>query len=84
MAERRSTYLFHYEQDFETAKNHLYREMYDDYNDSNRIYFYGFWGSCSQFDWDQCYRVDIYDECSDPLRASSILREHDGKYYETD
>lgn len=82
MADRRSTYLFHYEKDYEDARNHLYREMYDDYSNSNRIHFYGFWGSCSQFDWDQCYRIDIYSECSDAPHAASILREHDGKYYD--
>ena len=82
MANRRSTYLFHYEDAYKDAINHLYREMRDDYYDSNRIHFYGFWGSCSDFGWNECYRVDIYDECSDPIHASSILREHDGKYYD--
>ena len=39
MADRRSTYVFDREQDYEDAKNHLYHEMYSDYNNSDCIYF---------------------------------------------
>ena len=35
MAERRSTYVFDRESDYEDAKNHLYHAMYSDYNDSD-------------------------------------------------
>lgn len=82
MAERRSTYVFEKESDYEDFRNHLYREMYRDYNDSNCVYFYGSWGSCSRFDWDTCYRVDIYSDCSDAPRVANLIREHNGKYYD--
>ena len=82
MADRRSTYVFNKAEDYEDARNHLYREMNSDYNDSNCIYFYGWWGSCSRFDWDSCYRIDIYSNCSDAPRVANILREHCGRYYD--
>ncbi len=82
MAERRSTYLLPTENDFNDVRDHLYREMQSDYYDSNKLYFYGSWGSCSRFDWDQCYRIDIYSDCSDPEYAASIIREHRGRYYD--
>lgn len=82
MAERRSTYLFENEQDYIDAKDHLYREMYRDYNDSDCIDFYGWWGSCSRFEWDSCYRIDIYSECSNVPRVADIIREHNGRYYD--
>lgn len=44
MATKISTYLFSNEEDFNQAKDHLYRLMYDDYNASDKIYFYGWWG----------------------------------------
>lgn len=82
MAERRSTYVFPNESDYEDARDHIYREMYSDYNDSDRIYFYGYWGSCSKFDWERCYRIDIYSDCSDAPHAADIFREHRGRYIE--
>lgn len=82
MATRRSTYVVRDEQDFEDIRSHIYREMYDDYYDSNKIYFYGYWGSCSRFDWDQCYKIEIWSDCSDPIMAASIIKEHGGRYYE--
>lgn len=75
MAERRSTYVFDREQDYEDARNHLWREMYSDYNDYNCIYFYGSWGS-------DCWRIDIYSNCSDAPCVADIIREHRGKYYD--
>ena len=75
MADRRSTYVFDREQDYEDAKNHLYHEMYSDYNDSGCIDFYGSWGS-------DCWRIDIYSDCSDAPHVADILREHRGKYYD--
>lgn len=82
MATRRSTYVLPSEEDFEDVKNHLYREMYSDYNDSDKVYFYGYWGSCSRFDWDECYKIEIWSDCSDPVRVASIIKEHGGKYYD--
>lgn len=82
MADRRSTYLFEKEQDYNDVRDHLYREMYSDYNNSNCVYFYGYWGSCSKFDWDTCYRIDIYSDCSDAVRVADIIREHRGRYYD--
>lgn len=75
MANRRSTYVFDRESDYDDAKDHLYREMYSDYNDSDCIYFYGSWGS-------DYWRIDIYSECSDAPRVADIIREHRGKYYD--
>lgn len=80
MAERRSTYVFPDVSDYEDAKDHIYREMYSDYNDDNKIYFYGYVGSCSKFGWERCYRIDIYSDCSDAPRAADIFREHRGRY----
>jgi len=82
MSTRRSTYVFPTEEDYNDAKDHVYREMSNDYYDSDKIYFYGYWGSCSKFDWDSCYRIDIYSECSDASEAASIFREHRGRYYD--
>lgn len=82
MATRRSTYLFQTEQDYEDAKNHIYREMYSDYNDSDKIWFRGSDGRCWRFDWENSYRVEIWSDCSDPVKAASILREHCGRYYD--
>lgn len=75
MADRRSTYVFDRESDYEDAKNHLYHAMYSDYNSSDCVYFYGSWGS-------DCWRIDIYSDCSDAPRVADILREHRGKYYD--
>ncbi len=82
MATRRSTYVLRTEEDFQDVKDHLYREMSSDCNDSNKIYFCGFGGSCSRFDWDQCYKIEIWSDCSDPIKAASIIKEHGGKYYD--
>ena len=82
MAERKSTYVFEEENNYEDFRNHIYREMNRDYNDSNCIYYYGYWGSCSRFEWDTCYRIDIYSDCSDAPRVADIAREYRGKYYD--
>ena len=73
MSERRSTYVFERYEDFEEAKDHLYHAMRSDYGDDDCLYIYGWWGDC--------YRIDIYSDCSDPALAASIIREHRGKYY---
>jgi len=82
MAEKRSTYVFPSEALYNEARDHIYRQMYSDYNDSSKIYFCGAWGACSKFNWDICYRIDIYSDCSDAVKAADIFREHGGKYYE--
>ncbi len=81
MAELRSIYVFRTESDYEEARDHLYREMYSDYSNSDCIYCRGSWGSCSQFNWEQCWRIDIYSDCSDAPHAADIMKEHGGKYY---
>lgn len=82
MATKRSTYVFKNEEDFQDAKNHLYRELYHDYNDSDKLYFYGYWGSCHRFDWEDCYKIEIWSDCSNPILAASIIKEHGGRYYD--
>lgn len=77
----RSTYVFPTEEDYNEAKDHIYDKMYHDYNDSNKIYFAGHYGSISSFDWDDSWRITIEDDCSDPELAASIFREHRGRYY---
>ncbi|MEZ3576639.1 MAG: hypothetical protein K1W01_04000 [Muribaculaceae bacterium] len=77
----RSTYLFPTERDYEDAISHLERSMRDDADNSNKLWFRGSWGSCYDFDWPECWRICIEDECSDPELAASICREHRGRYY---
>lgn len=72
MADRRSTYVFERESDYEDAKNHLYDKMYSDYYDSDKIYFEGYYGGV--------YEISIMEDCSDPERVASICREHRGVY----
>jgi len=74
MADLRSIYVFKTESDYDEARDHLYHEMYSDYNNSDCLYFYGSWGS-------DCWRIDIYSDCSDAPKAADIMREHRGKYY---
>ncbi len=75
MAKRRSTYFFPSEQHYEDAKNHLYDKMYQDYQNSDKLYFEGRYG-------DE-YVISIMEYCSDPELAASLCREHRGvyKYY---
>lgn len=77
----RSIYLFPTEMDYKNACDHIYKEMSGDYYDSNKIYFRDYWGSCSRFDWEQCWRIDIEHNCSNPELAASICREHRGRFY---
>jgi len=83
MSQLRSTYVFERESDYEDFREHLYREMPDDYNDNDKVWCRGWWGSCSQFDWSECYRVEIYSECTDAPRVADLIREHRGRYYNT-
>jgi hypothetical protein len=82
MADRRSTYVFPTEEDYNNVRDHIYNQMRSDYYDSNKVYFYGYWGSCAKFDWSVCYRIDIYSDCSDTGKVADIFREHRGKFYE--
>ena len=77
MSERLSTYCFDRYDDYQEAKDHLYEMMSSDYYNSDAIYDYGSWGS-------DCWRIDIYSECSDPERAARIFREHRGKWCKVD
>ena len=72
MAERRSTYVFEREDDYEDAKNHLYDKMSSDSYDSDKIYFEELYFGM--------YEISIMDECSDPEKVASICREHRGAY----
>ncbi len=69
MATRRSSYVFRTEEDFQEAKDHLFREMYSDYY--NNFYFSG-----------GRDKIEIWSDCSDPIKAASIIKEHGGKYYD--
>jgi len=75
MAARRSTYFFPTRAYYEEAIDHFYNKMYDDYKDSDKLYFEGSYG-------DE-YVISIMEFCSDPVTAASICREHCGvyKYY---
>lgn len=77
----RSTYVFPTEEDYNDAREHIYKQMYRDYYDSDKLYFQGYRGSCSRFDWDDSWWIRIEDDCSDPELAASIFREHRGRYY---
>ena len=74
MAERRSTYVFPTENDYNEFMDAIYYndELNSCYYDSDKIYRYGRWGSE--------YRIDIYSDCPNPVLAASIAREHNGKY----
>lgn len=75
MADRRSSYFFPTESDYEEAKEHIYRKMSGDYYDSDKIYFEGYYAGE--------YVISIMDECSNPELAASLCREHHG-YYKSD
>lgn len=77
----RSTYVFPTEEDYNDAKEHIYQSMRDDYYDNNKIWFRDYWGSCSRFDWDSCWRICIESDCTNPELAASIFREHRGRFY---
>ena len=72
MAKRRSTYFFPSENDYEKAKEHLCDKMYQDYQNSDKLYFEGRYG-------DE-YVISIMEDCSNPELAASLCREHHGVY----
>ncbi|MDR3286770.1 MAG: hypothetical protein LBT27_04950 [Prevotellaceae bacterium] len=72
MSERRSTYVFKEEKDYNNAKDALYYQMNSDYYSSDKLYFLGWYGGE--------YRIDIQSDCSDVVKAAEICREHHGKF----
>lgn len=73
MATKLAGYLFHSSDAYEAAKGSLYNQMYSDYSNSDKIYFYGSYGSD--------YLIEIYDECSDATLAGKICRANGGENY---
>lgn len=72
IVDRRSSYAFATEEAYEEAKSHLYKKMYQDYKDPDKLYFEGWCGGE--------YIISIMDNCSNPLDAASICKEHEGHY----
>lgn len=74
MADRRSTYLFHNEQDYNNLRDAVYDQNSTLYYDSDKVYWYGSYGG----DW----RVDLMEHLTqDELEwVVSSIREHNGHY----
>ena len=75
MASRRSTYFFPDEYWYQKAKDQLYDLLYQDYQDSDKLYFEGWYGGE--------YVISVMEYCSNPVLAASICQENHGerKYY---
>ena len=73
MATKLGGYLFKRETDYDAAKDAIYKQMYSDYNNSDKIYFYGSYGSD--------YLIEIYSDCSDPRLAGQICGTYNGEPY---
>lgn len=73
MATRLGGYIFKRDVDYEKAKEVLYDQMYGDYNDSDKIYFYGSYGGE--------YLIEIYSECSNPRLVGQICSAYNGEPY---
>lgn len=69
---RRSTCFFPNREAYEKAKEHLYQKMYQDYRDSDKLYFEGSYGNE--------YVISIMEYCSDPIFAASLCKEHGGVF----
>lgn len=67
---RRSLYYFDSWEDYDEAGTHISQKLPGEYN--NGVYFESNGGT---------YKAEIYDNCSDPIGAASIIREHGGKFY---
>jgi hypothetical protein len=76
MATKLGGYLFKRESDYQAAKDALYNQMYSDYNNSDKIYFYGGYSYGGGG-----YLIEIYDECSDPRLAGKICSTYNGEPY---
>jgi hypothetical protein len=73
MATKLGGYIFSNSDSYEAAKDSLYNQLYSDYRDSDKIYFYGSYGSD--------YLIEIYSDCSDAQLAGQICRTFGGKPY---
>lgn len=73
MATKLGGYIFSNSDSYEAAKNSLCNQMSSDYYNSDKIYFYGSYGSD--------YLIEIYSECSDTQLVGQICRTFGGKPY---
>lgn len=73
-SERRSTYVFAFEKDYNEAKDAIYYWNWSVYKDSDKIYFYGYWGGE--------YRIDLLDGLTaiEAEKVASLMREHHGQF----
>jgi len=68
---RRSLYYFDTWEDYDEAGTHISQKMPGEYN--NGVYFESIGGST--------FKAEIYDNCSNPQLAASLIKEHGGKFY---
>ena len=68
---RRSLYYFDTWEDYDAAGTHISQLLPGEYN--NGVYFESIGG--------ETFKAEIYDNCSDPRLAASIIQEHGGKFY---
>ena len=80
MAERRSSYLFYDEQDYNNLRDAVYEGNSTLYYDPNKVYWYGYSGYHDGHD--RSWRVDLMDRLTqDELEwIVSHIREHNGHY----
>ena len=80
MAERRSTYLFYDEQDYNNLKDTVYDKNSSLYYDYDKVYWYGSYGYYDGHE--RSWRVDLMDRLTqDELEwMVSRIREHNGHY----
>lgn len=81
MAERRSSYLFYDEQDYNNLCDTVYEHQYSNlYINSDKVYWYGFNGYHDGHE--RSWRVDLMDRLTqDELEwMVSRIREHNGHY----
>ena len=68
---RRSLYYFDRWEDYDAAGSHICQKLPGEYN--NGVYFEASGGDT--------FKAEIYDNCSNPILAASIIREHGGQFY---
>ena len=80
MAERRSTYLFYDEQDYNNLKDTVYDKNSSLYYDSDKVYWYGSYGYYDGHD--RSWRVDLMDRLTQDELEWMVgrIREHNGHY----
>jgi len=71
MVEKRGTFVFSSEDSYNDAKEHVFRQMHNDYG-FPKIEFTGKYRGE--------YRVDIWSGCSDVVKAADIIRKYGGKF----